>query len=117
MTEKKAKWQVLVKWDESNFDYINMVIRDASKGSKTRRYHVSYCSKKKQMTDDIAWKEIKGFDGVKEILERVAKEVLQAKQHVIGYVAKQDNTTSPVVFCNNRTSCEKKSTTRLLINK
>ncbi len=69
-------WQVLVKWHESQGQFVNLVMRLREDGTRSRRYHIAWDRATRRMVNNSDWRIIRGWDGAEgeatEVAERVA---------------------------------------------
>lgn len=80
MKNENSKWQVLVKWTDSDDGFINVVVRNRNDGQRSKRFHVTWITKESRFAKSH---DNEGFfnseDAVEEAM-RVAKEVELAKR-------------------------------------
>ena len=80
MKNENSKWQVLVKWTDSDDDFINMVVINRSDGQKSKRFHVAWITKESRLAKSHDNEEFFNSEDAVEEAMRVAKEVELAKR-------------------------------------
>lgn len=80
MKKEISKWQVLVKWTDSDDGFINMVVRNRDEGQRSKRFHVTWITKENRFAKGHDNEGFFNSDDAVEEAMRVAKEVELAKR-------------------------------------
>lgn len=81
MKHQNRDWQILVKWNETTDEYINMVVRGPLKTkAPVRRFHVTVNSQTGKLCRNSDAKRLHDFDEAVQLALTTADEVFKAKR-------------------------------------
>jgi hypothetical protein len=81
MKHQNRDWQILVKWNETTDEYINMVVRGPLKTkAPVRRFHVTVNSQTGELCRNSDAKRLSRFEKAVRLALNTANEVSEAKR-------------------------------------